>query len=677
MRGAVNVGIVLALLVTALTPAVAQAQYAGPQLSLVGKQPGAVALTTGADGAVEAAFAVGVRNDSASGGPADVRLLLDDGTELLTDRATTVVVAGRSLQVTLDYAPGSPRSLPARDVTRLRLELTADAAPAAALSGTLVIRLGGAGEVSPAAFPIAASASATAEGAAAIDFSEAHVAPASLAFSTSGCWPSPFDATGDCDPPGEQTVEVTGLAAAAAVRAGTVLASAPMAEADGGARATVELRAQSDIPAGAADATLVVAVGDVERNGDYEAEIPLSAADGAPTLSVKTAARDFFLWPLLVLLLGAGLAYWWVRRRDRGRPRDVVKLALLDVAAQHERDRAKLARKAGDRACPYSLDGVFPESKGGWKRRRGHRSADAVALLDAIDRVRSQEQLDRLLEQVRLYAELVEQWPQACGEARELRAANGRLRDAGPRARAVREATDSVLEGAPRPAEPGAAEKLTRKLAAQHALVERWLAVAQQLDVGERLYAQLEPRTRDEELRDLLGAHRPGRLEEELRAAITTAALDRVEDALREDLRVLHAVALWPPARVPGVTLEAELAADGPRGTTRVTGAPGAEVRGLPVPALVERLLPRFEPGADTPAAGARQIRRRLVALDRMDFVFAAAVTILFYFPTLYSDGFGSGWQYLAAFAAGVGGQLAITWQLLPWYRSTRLPKAA
>jgi hypothetical protein len=86
--------------------------------------------------------------------------------------------------------------------------------------------------------------------------------------------------------------------------------------------------------------------------------------------------------------------------------------------------------------------------------------------------------------------------------------------------------------------------------------------------------------------------------------------------------------------------------------------------------------------GADVAATGAT-VRRAtkwpeadalksfMRRIDVLDFLLATVATTAVFTATLYVDkNFGTAWQYLAALVAGISGQLAINWQLLPWFRS-------
>ena len=113
---------------------------------------------------------------------------------------------------------------------------------------------------------------------------------------------------------------------------------------------------------------------------------------------------------------------------------------------------------------------------------------------------------------------------------------------------------------------------------------------------------------------------------------------------------------------------------------TPVPGPVGAEIAPDEVlaEAWVERTRSALPDRHRVEARPAATILRDLKSFDIRYFVVIALVAMAVYFVTIYPDGnFGSRWQYLTAFLAGLAGTVAIDWLLLPWFRSYRLPDKA
>jgi hypothetical protein len=81
--------------------------------------------------------------------------------------------------------------------------------------------------------------------------------------------------------------------------------------------------------------------------------------------------------------------------------------------------------------------------------------------------------------------------------------------------------------------------------------------------------------------------------------------------------------------------------------------------------------------GDGEPGRVGRFGRRLLDATDWILFIVIAVVTAVGYMIPLYTSTWGTWEDWVAAFAAGVAGQVVIKWALLPALRSKRLPSAA
>lgn len=98
--------------------------------------------------------------------------------------------------------------------------------------------------------------------------------------------------------------------------------------------------------------------------GTYKGTLSKADADGKPLklTSVSLTARDFFLWPLAVLILGLALAFGIENWFTKGAPRRALKARLTELqeqstelAADSAKDIQKLPDWAGDNRHPVTL----------------------------------------------------------------------------------------------------------------------------------------------------------------------------------------------------------------------------------------------------------------------------------------------------------------------------------
>ena len=140
-------------------------------------------------------------------------------------------------------------------------------------------------------------------------------------------WPSFSHDSHDDDLIGDpELVEIEGIPAA---KSASLESSRQVDIAgDTGGRGLLDMTIAA-IDAGATTATISVDPHEIARRGTYEVALPLDpAAEKSPTLTVKVIAGDHWIWPLIALLCGAGLAYWLFSVREMLRPKRVLQLAL-------------------------------------------------------------------------------------------------------------------------------------------------------------------------------------------------------------------------------------------------------------------------------------------------------------------------------------------------------------
>jgi hypothetical protein len=634
---------VVVVLVTAVVAPAGVASAADGRLTLVGGGPVKQVLKDGKTAAVTLV----VRADAAVGGRVAVRLVDANGHGVWAG-----ATSGPDDLPLLALSRWAPQRIAPGEVRRVPLTFTFAKARTEAFAGTLILRISGspAGQVvTPVALTVEKPGSR---------WAKATIVPAKVTLNTSSCRPWPLHH--GCGTPDDVTVQVTGLVAGppAFAKGATITAppSTVPAQASTGGRADVTLRAAKEIPETATVATLVVSADHITRRGSYEATLPTDpTAEKAPSVTATVVARDWFLWPLLVLLAGAGAAFLVRIVRDRRRPKNVLE-AVVDAAG----GRYLAARKtlpAGS-ACPY--EPPFPQTRDGWKT---DDQLAAGQLRAAIKDADTNEALEALGDQVADLAALVDGWSATCAKATALRTAADQIRGR-TCANAIVSAADALVAPmAVPPADAAAVTELQNTLDHQCEAIETWTKVDDWITEAQKVFDDLEPRLSGDDLA-LLQQNRPD--------ALRTSDLARIDDlsslesygvlaAVRDRVRVLTALSEAHPRPVAAPSRR--------RGATGTDSAAAAVP--LPVPSLIAAIFHH-----DRPVPTAEQLRVRTERADLVDFLFSATIATLAFFATIYpGDEFGSVWDYVAAFAAGAGGELVINWNLLPWYRSYKPPK--
>jgi hypothetical protein len=615
------------LLVALLGVTAAVGEVDGPQLTVVSKRPIEAEFKDDT-----AKFGVTLRNDSKSEQTLKPRLLLDTGAEVPVEpKGVDVKVGGQQVKLTLSGPPASLKVAP-RDAARVALELKATPVLKDALSGVLVIS-GSDGEVTPLTVPVALAAAASKD-----RFEKARFEPDSITLIVRRRWPS-FVSGGDDDLSSDgMEVSLKGIAAGTE-RADKSRKVAIAGDTGGQGRLKVTI---PGVDPTATKATISVDAEKIERHGTYETAIPFDpAAEKSPTLTVKVLSADHWVWPLLVLIVGAGVAYGIVRSRDMVRPKYVLQLALTRAQALN-----KLNVDGQKGLKPYTLESRFPS--GEWDcKKLGNSPPAALTLYCKIDAAERQEDLDALGTLVADLEAQVNAWPSVCAKAQALKTAADEVSKKNPSAAMVK-ASEALLKPAI-PGDEAATKAYMDSLDAQVEAVREWLN-------AEALYAEAF------RLFDAAGApeeHDPVRWRPDLDAAKSLEDLRRcqVVRGLCRDVHVLRTLVMRhkPPSRaalesgqaMPGV------APDGVFEFISIKAAPPA----LPGPELTKHLIG---------VIGATDFRM---------FIVTTAVVALAYLAGIYSNTYGSTLEYLTAFAAGAGTTFAANWKLLPWYSSYKPPK--
>lgn len=120
--------------------------------------------------------------------------------------------------------------------------------------------------------------------------------------------------------------------------------------------ADVDLRPGEAPAQKAQTADVVIEAKDISRAGKYTGDVPLGPAAGGENsaLPVTVNAQDFFLWPLLVLSIGALIGGLGVQSYELRRRREVLKSALK-----------RAERRLRDEPPPQGLYDPAPELFGG------------------------------------------------------------------------------------------------------------------------------------------------------------------------------------------------------------------------------------------------------------------------------------------------------------------------
>jgi hypothetical protein len=501
---------------------------------------------------------------------------------------------------------------------------------------------------------------------------EARIEPANVTIVATRWWPTPLRGWLPLSSFNrEARVWIRDVGSGANVATGETIVSTRLSSDTGGTSSLV-LVTQADLPdQEQSEVEAVLRVADISRAGTYAGDLALEpAVEDSPKVTVALKARDFFLWPLITLLGGAGVAWWLIKRRDQGRPKKILLSELGKAFEQYT--KARLA----DPECTYRLNHVFPEN-GGWRSCEGlsDKSPKAQTAYCDISKAKTKEQLDEVIAKVRDIQELVALWPEVRRSAKEL---EGALKDL-PEDVPLRRETMKMLKEKDLPTETKAMKDLLELYRRQTQAVKMWKQGKQLADLVSPLYAALLNRNMPEIDKAQLNDNDPDTLRRTyLEPAVSLDDLTKqnVIPRLRESIYVLMALDRAYPTDVPALAEDSA--------ATEAARAASDAARAKADAALKRAVLPST---IRQPSDGAQSLARALLTYvspeeiismvrvhDRWDFVVTAGLTMLAYLVTQYvSTSFGSIWQYLTAFLVGATGQLVINWALLPWYRSYKI----
>jgi hypothetical protein len=591
-----------------------------------------------------APLAVFVANPSRYRGPLEFRLVWARAPRGSRARLGNDIPA-RGLRLSI---AGRPHIRPGR-VVRFPLVIRAATAPKVSTAAVLTVTgRPGQRRASPAALPLTLLPPAPRPRPGS-RFAGARLEPSGVTIVVTRCLPSLLRfLASNCGWQHGDELDARDVLAGRAVASGTELGGTRVAS-DQGGRAELSLVAATKIPAKrTAAAALRIDVDGPSGTGTYTGKLPVDrTAAKAPVADVTVKVQDFFVWALAAILAGAGVAWRFVRWRDRDRPKRVLQAALLQAAEAH----AQADERHEHDGCPFTLASVFGDPRT-WTCPAPSGAPEAHALYCAIQRAADADELNDVAAQVadielrgRLLAGV-------CADATALRKAIEAFpMDLDPGTPPILPASGALLDNPDVPGDAAAMQSYQQQLRDQATALREWqlawkvsedtVARLTTLD-GEDLRAAEKDALEAADPRVLRGVYLwPATSLAELRDA---RALSR----LREALSVVWAVQLAHEQAQPFESLSVV-----------------DERRAV---ALVSRIAGRIE----APPT-ARSLIDAVRAHDRRDFWGALLATAVAYLVLIYPGGtFGSLWQYVTAFAFGASGQLLVNWQALPWYGGHR-----
>ena len=448
--------------------------------------------------------------------------------------------------------------------------------------------------------------------------------------------------------------------------------------------------------------------------GSYSGTLTLTpAASNAPTLKVTVHSRVWFLIPLVLLIVGAiigGLSPLLTETvRTRGELRDMLRSALTRYREHRPEDPSAraawdLTRRLGDEQEWFS------------KRYRALPGDERVpAVWARIHDARSDHDFAEDERSVQEISTLIESWIAAEPLALHLIALRDNppadLTDATWRSTQVRMDTErltrEVHDCSPAPDAKEAqafVERMERQLRFHQQYLHVWerrrrldeLPVRpNEKDLHKEMWAQADLNAFDRKVAELPEAKRSAgdsaQLETELGDVLDAveklinAYEHQVEPAdaalLMSGRTLIQCVGQLTQERRAPAQLAAELGVD----LGAVRRLRSEIVQELPAGAAPPALPPDADGDGGRGAGDGENgsevhsgFRRRLLdATDWTLFAVIAVVTAIGYMIPLYTSTWGAWEDWVAAFAAGVGGQFAIKWALMPALRSKRLPSAA
>nr|MDQ3823653.1 LapA family protein [Actinomycetota bacterium] len=359
--------------------------------------------------------------------------------------------------------------------------------------------------------------------------------------------------------------------------------------------------------------------------GTYTGDLVL-VTGGTEKVAVEAKVRDFVLWPLLAVAIGAILGgfattWWQLRRRN-----DIL---VAELRRARDEYRKALADRPPD--SPLSpLDGPLTDEA-------------VTALEKEIAAAREGEEFDALTERVRSIRNEARQWAEIETAVEKLLAAHEATPRRAPDVRGDSEAVLAQTRWLPSTAE-GIAE-LVRRLRRQERLARSFTSAYHLHEEG------------------AIAAYRPDAYESDTKTAECLGSLAQVQVPPEIQLDRAAFLEELDPRDADRRTLDRFMLNLIERRTREQEARP-----------RTFELLVRDIPPSQTP----EEIERGVRVWDKRLAALAFAGTVLTYFIAKYDADFGSWEDYVTAFGAGFGGQAvgAAVWSLFPALRSYALPAA-
>ncbi len=388
----------------------------------------------------------------------------------------------------------------------------------------------------------------------------------------------------------------------------------------------------------------MVRLAESDRAGAYAGKLSLNPDDSKPTeLELTVNVQDFFIWPLIAVLIGELIAFAFAYWRDRRRAK-VIPEAAINMA-QKEFDAAVAAGTLSEQERSW-FDGVFV-------RPKGHPAMPSLAE-KTLDHVEHAKDKNDLADAAKEASDVVAIW----ASLKDLQEAVARLRKAvdenrpiDPSAAVFTKADDLLTDRRSGFEATSDAKDYATSLADQVDAIEIVRQAQDERRRGVALWGRLADSAKADLFREDPQAYWQGQVHQ-LGTKEELADHDVVEELRRRNVALLGFIESHP-----------DRLARPSRG--------GAEPRRL------------AEEAAEAMAAGSmvapyefqdpvRQLMR-MRTLDLIEFSVSFIFALIATFVLLYLDkNFGTGWQYLAAIATGFTATTAVV-QLLPWYRQNRL----
>jgi hypothetical protein len=403
----------------------------------------------------------------------------------------------------------------------------------------------------------------------------------------------------------------------------------------------------------------------LDRHGSYDGKLVLDPdAEKPRSLAVTVEARDFIVWPLGAILLGALLGAGVLKRHEVTRNRDLVQAMIQDSVNPY-----LVARKEpnGQEQRPerFYLNGLLPtDASPVYPEKSGCNNAGSLATVPNLyckaAKLDGTQSLADLLPEVTDVTARFDRWRKVEAAIAALKRTLASLPNNSKHDCMRRDVADVVVRGNLEPDDDKTASDLVLVLHAEAAAAAA--------------YRQARDLYENHTTKDWRDEHKNVDPDKDL-DGYEAAPTRTVANAEKVALTLLYKVAaLKEPSRIPKDTDSSGqkkhtrdlMQTFGTREAMSYLSSEDEEVF------ATAQSIPPNNVDTRTPAQIRAQVRRS----DWTIFLISAVLTALVYLAGKYSADWGSWDDYLFAFAAGAVAPTVITWSLTPYSRSYR-PQAA